>query len=380
MTLTQRCRSGLLRSRRAESQLQAYTTKRRAVEADINRAQDLIIQLGKERIAINNQMQSKKGGDPQTYNRLVAQANERGTDIDEGNKYVEQRKADLEKLTEPGDHITVTLDLADRMDAAAKQYEQLADDEQVKAALSQINQTSKIKFRLGSSPTFADQLPRLRSTRHAEQCRCQTRIPRRSSSCSGDAQWSGACPNGLRFRASLVTITSGIAKELNLATKADDEEITLVVADGKEVKAKVATLASLQVGQFNVKNVSMRRTSRVGTGGFILPAWGYVFGKTLSIRWISLRVFSHLSAISADAAIATSQPTMGESQAKITQPNSTKKPTMSIVITAEIDGTDELKVNSEGIHPDPQASKLAQPDQDKWHSLESESRADTRSE
>ena len=67
--------------------------------------------------------------------------------------------------------------LAAQLQVLSAEYEKLAKDDQVTAALDQINQSSKVKLKLGPSPQMKAEMPRI--VKMAEQARSSA-IPCRS--------------------------------------------------------------------------------------------------------------------------------------------------------------------------------------------------------
>src|SRR5262249_51782157 len=128
---------GLRAMRKAQKDIDDYGKKRHAIEADIDKAKTSAIQWGRQMTAIQDQL--TRTSDTRQYNQLVGQSNSLANNIKEAEQYIEQRQTDLRKLPAPGDdQITATIDLADKMEAAAKRYEELAADSEVKSALWQI--------------------------------------------------------------------------------------------------------------------------------------------------------------------------------------------------------------------------------------------------
>src|SRR3954469_12961835 len=87
--------------RAGEAQLQTYTRKRRAVEADVANAERRMEQWAEEIDDIHQKM--KNMPDAEAYNHFVDQNNDRVRKIQEGKKYIAQRNQDLTKLTAPTD-------------------------------------------------------------------------------------------------------------------------------------------------------------------------------------------------------------------------------------------------------------------------------------
>ncbi|HEY7090632.1 MAG TPA: retroviral-like aspartic protease family protein [Tepidisphaeraceae bacterium] len=246
---------GLRTIRKAQKDIDDYGKKRHAIEADIDKAKTSAIQWGRQMTAIQDQM--TRTTDTRQYNQLVGQSNSLANNIKEAEQYIEQRQADLRKLPAPGDdQITATIDLADKMEAAARRYEALAADSDVKSALSQINEKSTIKFRLGPSVQFATELPKMRKQRdalHSAVIKFEIKggVPHVQATLNGSVSTSMIVDSG----ASVVSLSSEVASQLGMKPGADDPVATLVLADGKQVQAHLMKIASVRVGQFTVQNV-----------------------------------------------------------------------------------------------------------------------------
>ena len=106
--------------RAVQAQLDAYTRKRKAMEADIARAEQVMDGLENDIQTIDGRMKGLR--DAEAHNQLVEQHNQVVQKEHEGEKYISQRRDDLSKLSTPTDYMTTTLSLADKMDQAVAQY------------------------------------------------------------------------------------------------------------------------------------------------------------------------------------------------------------------------------------------------------------------
>jgi clan AA aspartic protease (TIGR02281 family) len=352
--------------RRAETLLQTYTTKRRAIEADITKAEQYIIGWEREKVALHEQLSKTSTAQTQLYNQIIGDINKRNSDILEAAKYMQDRAAALKKLEAPTDHISVTLALAAKLEEAQKQYDLLATKEEIKSALAMLNEKSPIKFRLGPTATFKEQLIKLRRQRDAInnaviKFEIRGGVPHVPAILNGTV----VVPMVVDSGASLVTITTDVAKQLKLSASDDAEEITLTVADGKQVKAKLMTLDSIRVGQFSVKNVlcavlpeSAAAESTCLLGGTFLRHFIYQMDLSAGVL--------HLSPITAEQSKSTTEPLTPQEQAKA-QPTSAPAPTteqtaeqpvepaaeasaeFTLEIRANIDGGEDVNVTSHGL-------------------------------
>lgn len=244
--------------RKSESQVEAYAAKRKTIEDDIDYAYNKVLRLRKEIAALDDQMGKVKQSNVEQYNQLVGQVNARNTAIEQSASYMARRYGDLEKLLPPTvDPIGATFGLADRLDDAQKQYDKLAADGEVTAALADLNAANpKVKVRLGPSEQFKSELARLRKQRNtlnATMVKCEIAggVLRAHTTLNGSTPVTMVVDSGAAY----VSITEAVAKQLKLEPKPNDPEVTLVAANGKETKARVAVLDSLRVGPFVAKNV-----------------------------------------------------------------------------------------------------------------------------
>ena len=208
--------------RRAETLLQSYTTKRRGIEADVSKAEQFIVGWEREKVALHEELSKTSTAQTQRYNEIIGEINKRNSEILEAAKYMEDRAAALKKLEAPTDHISVTLALTAKLEDAQKQYDLLAAKEEIKSALAMLNEKSPIKFHLGPSATFKDHLTKLRRQRDAInnaviKFEIRGGVPHVPTILNGTV----VVPMVVDSGASLVTITSEVAKQLKLSASAD---------------------------------------------------------------------------------------------------------------------------------------------------------------
>jgi clan AA aspartic protease (TIGR02281 family) len=340
--------------RKAEAQLQTYNTKRRAIEADITKAQDFVTQWEQEIADLNEKMSNQK--DTRQYNEMVGESNDRSSKIRQAAKYVEQKEAELKKLPPPpGDQISATLSLAAKMDAAAAKYEELAKDDDVKNALAAIKDKTHVKYTLGPSDQFKSELPKIRKQRDTIQTsaiKLETEggVPHVPVSINGSNDVAMVVDSG----ASLVTITSTVADTLHITPQSSDRTATLVVADGKEVKAKVITLDSVRLGPFLAKKVvcavlpdSVPKDTDCLLGDTFLENFQYQMDLNAGVL--------HLSPIPGQSEFVSSSAQPGTVDAKLPHPTSTESSPPSapkpdtLNIAARVDGSDEIHVTRDGL-------------------------------
>src|SRR5207302_1251360 len=172
--------------------------------------------------------------------------------IKEGSDYIETT---AQKLNTLGDetrtaYINQVLDLAAKVEAGTKTYEELAADADVTAALA------KVKGKLGPSPEFANHsrnLKRLRGSISSDTVQVSTedRVPEVEVTINGKLTRQMVLDSG----ASMVCIPADMAKDLGLVPGEKDPTIRMQLADGKVVEARQMTLNSVRVGTFTVESV-----------------------------------------------------------------------------------------------------------------------------
>ncbi len=338
--------------RKSESQVEAYAAKRKTIEDDIDYAYGKILRLRKEIESIDAQMAKVKQSNVEQYNQLVGQVNSRNTAIEQSASYMARRYGDLEKLLPPTvDPIGATFELADRMDNAQKQYDKLAADSEVTAALADLNAANpKMKVRLGPSEQFKSELARLRKQRNtlnATMVKCEIAggVLRAHTTLNGSTPVTMVVDSGAAY----VSITEAVAKQLKLEPKPNDPEVTLVAANGKETKARVAVLDSLRVGPFVAKNVVCAiLPESLGDVDCLL---GGTFLQNFISRIDIAAGVLHLSPISGQSsnvavdAVSTDNvssgprtPTTSRSLARVT-----------LEISATVDGSETVEVSPDGL-------------------------------
>jgi clan AA aspartic protease (TIGR02281 family) len=337
--------------RKAQAEVEAYAAKRKAREADIARSKNYIVQWGREQENINQQMTNTK--DTREYNRLVGELNARSTRITEAAKFIEKTQVELGKMTPPAaDPISATLNLAEQLEAAQAHYEKVAASEDVKNAIAKLNDGSKIRLRLGPTDQFKTELAKLRKQRDVLNAGVirfviEGGVPTVRATINGTVNTSMVVDSG----AALVTLTADIAKQASLEPKKDDEEVTLTVADGKQVKARLTTIASLRVGQYLAKDVVVAilpETAGAATcllGGTFLKQFTY--NMDLVAKVLRLAPISEQASIVADPSAQATSPTL--SHASPTSRPAGAAARVTLELSAVIDGGEAVEVTASGL-------------------------------
>lgn len=345
----------LLRAlRKAEQQLEQYARKRREAERDIQNAKDTILRLHRESDDIQARMAQTPKSDQRKYNELVRQMNARGTSIEEGHQYIEKIAAYLQKLVAPNDHVTLALDLANKMDAAVARYEALAKDDEVTAALRALNEKAGAKYRLGPGAQFKSELPQMqrrRETLNADALKLDMSdggVGRVNVSLNGAA----SVPMVLDSGAAYVVITAKVAEAIGLEIPADAPVAQLRIADGSLVEAKGVMLATVRIGRFTATDVAC----------VVMPAsdkeMHCLLGGTFLRQFIYRIDLSagelHLSPITAKTAKVGEEEPVDPPPAAAPPPKkeddvrAATTPTV-LEVAADIDGSDQLDISASGL-------------------------------
>jgi clan AA aspartic protease (TIGR02281 family) len=241
--------------RQAQAQMEQSDRKRSQIEDDIQMADSSIAQWDQQYRQLNDQIQNTQ--DPNEHNRLVGPINALVSKIQQATIFKQQRQKDLGKLGDPrDDYIAIVMDLSDKMEATQKQYDTLAADDQVKDELSQVNQTSKIKMKLGPSPRFVQELANIRRAKMTIssaviKLTVEGGVPQVNVKLNNSITQQMVVDSG----ASFVTLTSESAAQLGVTPGDGDPVIRLTVANGKTVDAHLIHLKSIRLAQFTVENV-----------------------------------------------------------------------------------------------------------------------------
>ncbi|HSI35400.1 MAG: TIGR02281 family clan AA aspartic protease [Phycisphaerae bacterium] len=243
--------------RAAKVKADAATARRADLERQIERAKDAYIAAQREVAAVSEQMSKVKKGDTRRYNELVGES--RAADVRrlEAGRVIEAKQKELARATEgQHDYVGLTVALAEQMQAAAKQYAALAADPGTAAAIAAINVKGGAKVALGPSGQFTAELAAALQARDVVAARAikltfEGGTPHALVTLNGKTSILMTVDSG----ASLVTVTTDVAKDMGLKPDPGVDPLVLVVADGKRVEARQATIASVRVGPYTVSDV-----------------------------------------------------------------------------------------------------------------------------
>jgi clan AA aspartic protease (TIGR02281 family) len=252
-----RLAEGLRAVRLGKKQEDEYQAKHAALEKQLKTARANIFKWSEEFARAGQQMEKTGKGDVRRYNQLVNLTNTLRDRIREGNRLVEEKEKELAALKSPrGKYLTAVVELAEKMEAAAKQYEALAADPDVKAAVAKLNDKSGPKVRLGPSPAFADELPKMRRLRE-QVISAPVPITVNGGTARVEVTLNGKVTQTMVVDsgASAVSISWRTAEQCGITPGPADPTVVSTLADGRQVKDKLMVLETVQVGPFVVRHV-----------------------------------------------------------------------------------------------------------------------------
>jgi clan AA aspartic protease (TIGR02281 family) len=241
--------------RQAQAKMQDYTKKRAAIESDIQLA-DTSIALWYSQYRTLNEQLAATTNDVE-HNRLVGPINSLVSKIQEGKIFKDQREKDLSQLADPSDdYVAIVMDLSDKMEAAQKQYDVLASDDDLKTALAKINETARPKMKLGPSARFVQELVEIRKLRKTINTAVikftiENGVPQVNVKLNGNFTEQMVVDSG----AAVMTLSADVARQIGLTPLDSDPTVRLTVANGKTVDARLTHIKSVRLAQFTVENV-----------------------------------------------------------------------------------------------------------------------------
>ncbi|MDB5319169.1 MAG: hypothetical protein JWN40_800 [Phycisphaerales bacterium] len=246
---------GLRAQRQTKKQVEDYLRKKTSLEKEIETVKSSIDEWDREYNELHVMMARTK--DIPHHNQIVGEINTRVAKIKEAVKYGQARQEELSKLSDPrNNYAGIVIELADKMEAVATQYEAIAAEPAIKAALAKINESSVPKVKLGPSAQLTQELSVIRKER--EKISSGTikfalggGVPQVQVTLNGKVTQLMVVDSG----ASFVSLSWDVAKELDVTPDSKAQGITLTIADGKTVEAKLIKLKSVRVGAFVVENV-----------------------------------------------------------------------------------------------------------------------------
>lgn len=241
--------------RLAKKTMDDDTRKRIDLENKVKIAKNAYAQWDYEYRQLNEKLGTEK--DAFRHNQIIGQINSLVSKMKEAVEYKDAREDDLKKLGQSRDtYINLAIETATQLEELQKQYEALAADADVKAAITKINDKAKPKVKLGPSADFATNLAFVKRERGQinsaiVKINTEGRVPHVDVTINGKVTRSMVLDSG----ASFVCLTADMAKALDMKPGPKDPTLKLTLADGKVVDAKQMILKSVRVGQFTVENV-----------------------------------------------------------------------------------------------------------------------------
>lgn len=245
-------------ARAAYREMVAASNQRQMLDYQARENQALIRELTEQRMTVNQQLAQDLPA--AQHNQLVATANALS---DRLNLLIRQERdaagkgpLDAAVAGRREAYIQGVLDLRGLVDAANASYKALADDPDVTRALGDLNATTKAKLTLGPSKAF---LANVKLLENAEKSVLTETVPLRKE--GGifwlDVTFNGKVTKSMAFDtgASSVVLPAEFAAEVGLKPGPDAPVVKCQVADGSIVEAHAATIPTLRVGQFTVRDV-----------------------------------------------------------------------------------------------------------------------------
>jgi clan AA aspartic protease (TIGR02281 family) len=233
--------------------------RQRQFEQGTSDTKQMVQQLTQQRMMLNQQLSQVTTA--QENNRLVAMINHLGDQIDLMRQQVSdpalQKGINAQVPTQREAFLQSVLDLRQIVDRATATYEELAANEEVKAALDALNQKSKVKFTLGPSRAFLANVKLLEKEEGAVLSET-VELRKEGGIYWLDVTFNGKVTKPLAFDtgASSVVLPADLAASIGLKPGADAPTVQAHVADGSVVEAKQMTIPSVRVGKFTVNDVS----------------------------------------------------------------------------------------------------------------------------
>ena len=228
-------------------------------EKKVAEAKDLITAYLQQRRGLLAQIDSGRLSVEQ-HNRAVTQYNELGDRIRllENLDPAKELKAPREKANQAREaYLQQVLDMRALADKIQRAYVDLAADAEVKKAIEQLNEETGKTYSLVESKTFQS---KLRDLNRLEDSVLSETIPLRSD--RSDTFLVSTVLNGKYTKelvidsgASIMSFPYKLAAEVGVEPKSTDPDVTLILADGDRVQAKLVKIPQVRVGKFVVENV-----------------------------------------------------------------------------------------------------------------------------
>jgi aspartyl protease family protein len=234
--------------------------KERAFAENSVAEKDIVIeQLKQQRRLLNTQLQNVETVEQNI--RLVGQLGELTDrinlmeDSEKLEEYATQARNKANVVREA--YVDHVMKLRKAYDAVIADYETLAEDADVKAALAELSAEKPDKvFALGPSRAFPQNDAKIKKI---EDTVLSEDIPLRKD---GSVWWTSVVVNGSKPQefvvdtgAGLLSIPAKLAEEMDLRPDSQSRTILLKIADGSIIEGKLVFAKTVRVGKFTIENV-----------------------------------------------------------------------------------------------------------------------------
>lgn len=249
---------GLASLQALRGNLVAAMNKQKRFEVEKEESRKLRITLTQERLQISSRLPYVTAVND--HNVLVSRLNQIADQLNLIAQTTENGETARELAAETGrareEFLQKMIDFRAVVDETTTRYAELAKDPAVASALAALNQSGKVKFKLGPTKAFLNAAATLQKLEKMIQTET---IALRNEN---NVFWVDVVINGKLAKpmvfdtgAGIVLLPAEFATQAGLKPSEGDPVINLSVADGRKVKGRLMTLKSIKVGKFTVSNV-----------------------------------------------------------------------------------------------------------------------------
>ena len=254
-------RKGLSKSRKLKKTLAGTATRAAKITKESDAMKSRIRALTKQNIQLNAQLARINPNNVGPYNKVVGALNATSGQIKLLNDQLERmaggmRKSQLALSAARASYVGHVIQLRELADAIQASYAGKTSDQEIQAVIKKLNQTAGKQFELQTSRTFKSSLRRLKSL---EDAILTESIPLRIQ---GNSLFVSVVINDkspetmvVDSGASIVSLPLRMAQRVGIRPKDSDPTITLTLADGSQIPAKLTTIPTMRVGKFSASNV-----------------------------------------------------------------------------------------------------------------------------
>ena len=231
--------------------------KRAQMDLQIKNAERTISGWESEYGALSNRLSTTN--DALAQNQIIGRLNGLAETIKKGTEEKKQMEAAASKVgTQTKIQFADAIGtLAPKADAVGQVYKSAATDDAVKAALDKINETARPKLKLGPTSEFASAANLLKKWRTEVEDETIP-IKEESGTPTLEVTLNGSVTKRmiLDSGASIVQLSSDVARELKMTPGPGDPKVKMSIADGSIVEGRLMHLKSVRVGHFVVEDVA----------------------------------------------------------------------------------------------------------------------------